>query len=81
MVQQADAIFAMDFQNKAELLTLFPDSRHKIFMLSAYLNGPGQHGEIPDPYLGNLETTRNCYQMLESCVRNLAAELFPPCSR
>jgi protein-tyrosine phosphatase len=81
MVQKADAIFAMDFQNKAELLTLFPDSRHKIFMLSAYLNGPGQYGEIPDPYLGNLETTRNCYRMLESCVRNLAAELFPPCSR
>jgi protein-tyrosine-phosphatase len=81
MVQQADAIFAMDFQNKAELLTLFPDSRHKIFMLSAYLSGPGQYRGIPDPYFGDLETTRNCYRMLESCIRNLAAELFPPGSQ
>ena len=78
MVQEADAIFAMDFQNKAELLTLYPDSKHKIFMLSAYLNGSRQYGEIPDPYLGDIETTRNCYRTLQTCVRNLAADVFPP---
>jgi protein-tyrosine phosphatase len=81
MVREADAIFAMDFQNKAELLTLYPDSRQKIFMLSTYLEGPEQYGEIPDPYFGDVETTRNCYQILQSCVRNLAVDLFPPSSR
>jgi protein-tyrosine phosphatase len=81
MVQDADAIFAMDFQNKAELLTLYPESRHKIFMLSACMQGPGQHGEIPDPYLGDLETTRKCYQTLQTCIRNLKVELFPPSKR
>jgi protein-tyrosine phosphatase len=81
MVQEADAIFAMDFQNKAELLTLYPDSKHKIFLLSAYLNGSRQYGEIPDPYLGDIETTRNCYRTLQTCVRNLAADVFPPSIR
>ena len=27
MVEQADCVFAMDFQNKAELLTLYPEAR------------------------------------------------------
>ena len=77
MVEQTDAIFAMDFQNLAELLTLFPDSRHKIFMLSAYLDGPGQNREIPDPYYGDVDATRSCYRVLQSIVRNLAADVFP----
>jgi protein-tyrosine-phosphatase len=81
MVREADAIFAMDFQNKAELLTLYPDSRQKIFMLSAYLHGPGRNREIPDPYFGDVESTRNCYRILQTCVRNLAADLFPPSGR
>src|SRR5260370_5080915 len=48
MVEQADCIFAMDFQNKAELLTLYPDAREKILMLSAYAEGPSQYREIDD---------------------------------
>jgi protein-tyrosine phosphatase len=77
MVQEADVIFAMDFQNQAELLTLYPDSRHKVFMLGACLQSPSRCREIPDPFFGDVETTRNCYRVLQTCVRNLAAELFP----
>ncbi len=76
MVGQADAIFAMDFQNKAELLTLYPDSSRKIFMLSAYLDGLGRNREIPDPYFGDVETTRQCYGVLQTCILNLVADLF-----
>jgi protein-tyrosine-phosphatase len=71
MVAQADCVFAMDFQNKAELLTLYPEAQEKIFMLSAYAEGPWQYREIPDPYLGNLETTRFCGQQLRTCIQNL----------
>jgi protein-tyrosine-phosphatase len=71
MVEQADCVFAMDFQNKAELLTLYPEAQEKIFMLSAYAEGPWQYREIPDPYLGNLETTRFCGQQLRTCIQNL----------
>lgn len=73
MAEQADCILAMDFQNKAELLTLYPEFKEKIFMLSAYAEGPWRYREIPDPYLGDLETTRFCAVQLRTCVRNLIA--------
>lgn len=77
MVDAADAIFAMDFQNKAELLTLYPDAANKIYMLSAYAEGPWKNREIPDPYLGDLEVTRHCAKELQTCIRNLlSATLF-----
>jgi len=75
MVSAADAVFAMDFQNKAELLALYPESRDKILMLSAYATG-GQHcREIPDPYFGNLSATQQCYGVLQKCVGNLTVAL------
>jgi protein-tyrosine-phosphatase len=73
LVEQADCVLAMDFQNKAELLTLYPEAQEKIFMLSAYASGAWQYREIPDPYLGDLETTRFCGQQLQTCVQNLVA--------
>src|ERR1017187_6533387 len=60
MVQQADCILAMDFQNKAELLAVYPESQDKIYMLSVFGEGFWQYREIADPYLGNLESTRFC---------------------
>jgi protein-tyrosine-phosphatase len=80
MMQEADAVFAMDFQNKAELLTLYPGSAHKVFMLGACLRNSA-HAEIPDPYFGDVEVTRKCYQTLQACVRQLANDLFPRSER
>jgi protein-tyrosine-phosphatase len=77
MVNEADCIFAMDFQNKAELLALYPESQSKIYMLSAYADGPWQYREIPDPYMGDLETTRFCARQLQVCIRNLMLAIFP----
>ena len=77
MANQADAIFAMDFQNKAELLAQYPAARHKIFMLSAYADGPQRYREIADPYFGSEEVTYDCYQLLRGCIENLVADIFP----
>ena len=71
MVDDADAVFAMDFQNKAELLTLYPEAAEKIYMLSAYAEGDWKGREIPDPYLGDLKATRYCAGQLEICIHNL----------
>ena len=76
MMDEADCVLAMDFQNKAELLALYPESREKIYMLSAYSEGPWQYREIPDPYLGDLETTRFCARQLRTCVCNLIRSVF-----
>jgi len=67
----------MDFQNKAELLMVYPESQAKIYMLSAYGEGSWQYREIADPYLGDLESTRFCGQRLQTCIRNLMISIFP----
>ena len=77
MVAKADAIFAMDFQNKAELLNLYPESRNKIFMLSAYAEGKYRYREIPDPFFGDQDEARRCYALLQTCVHNLVKSLRP----
>lgn len=74
MVDQADCILAMDFQNKAELLSLYPEASSKIYMLSAYAEGPWRNREIPDPYFGDVEVTRFCARQLQICVCNLIGE-------
>jgi len=75
LVTQADAIFAMDFQNRAELLAGFPEFQNKILMLSAYADGSFRCREIPDPYFGDIAATRRCYGVLQACIRNLTTEL------
>jgi protein-tyrosine-phosphatase len=76
LVTQADAIFAMDFQNKAELLARFPEFESKIFMLSAYADSSFRYREILDPYFGDIDATRRCYGILQACIRNLTEELL-----
>jgi len=75
-VENTDVIVAMDLQNVSELVSLYPRCKDKIFMLSAYAGDPRIH-EISDPYLGDLETTRQCYRLLQTCVRNLLASRTP----
>lgn len=74
LVMQADVIFAMDFQNKAELLARFPEFESKIVMLGAYAEAPFRYREIPDPYFGDIDATRRCYGVLQGCIRNLTEE-------
>ena len=76
LVRQADVVLAMDFQNKAELLARFPEFGSKILMLSAYAEGPLRNREIPDPYFGDIDGTRRCYGVLQTCIRNLTGELL-----
>ena len=75
VVKSADAIFTMDFQNKAEMITRFPTAKHKIVMLSSYAEGPERYREIFDPYFGDLDATRRCFKVIRTCVLNLTSAL------
>lgn len=75
LISSADAIFAMDFENLVELKTLFPTAKHRIFLLSSYAQGKERNREIPDPYFGNIETTRRCYSLLANCIDNLSFDV------
>lgn len=75
LIRSSDAIFGMDFENLAELETLYPSAKDKIFLLSNYAQGKQKNHEIQDPYFGDLETTRRCYSVLETCIDNLASDI------
>jgi protein-tyrosine-phosphatase len=75
LVSNSETIFAMDFENLAELETLYPEAKHKIFLLSKYAPGRMRNREIPDPYFGDIDTTRRCYALLSECIANLVKEV------
>ncbi len=72
MVDEFDAIFAMDYQNQVELLSRWPAARKKVYMLSAYAGENYRSVEIPDPYYLGPEGTAACYQVLKTCIQQLA---------
>jgi protein-tyrosine phosphatase len=78
MVEQADAILAMDCRNVVELVSQFPRARNKIYMLGAYAENHGKFVEIEDPYYGHEEMTRECYKRLKSCIERLMSSLRSP---
>ena len=75
MISRADIIFAMDYQNQVEFLSRFPADKKKLFMLSDFAPADYRQVEIGDPYYGDEEATRRCYDILQACIRNLVASL------
>jgi len=75
LVSSSDAIFVMDFENLAELETLYPNARAKTFLLSSYADGKQRGREIADPYFESIEGTRRCYALLRTCIDHLADEI------
>jgi protein-tyrosine-phosphatase len=75
LISSSDAIFAMDFENLAELETAYPAAKRKIFLLGSYAEAKGRNQEIPDPYFGDIDTTRRCYSVLSKCIDNLASDI------
>lgn len=71
MVEQTDVVFAMDLRNMADLLNQHSQHRDKFFMLGAYAGTP--LSDIADPYSRDLDATRQCYRVLQTCIRNLVA--------
>jgi len=68
----------------AELLTRYPQAKSKLLMVTAFLEGARRGREIADPYFGNLDTTRACYAMLQTCIGAFTDELVTSrtvCSR
>jgi protein-tyrosine phosphatase len=81
MLDRADVIFAMDYQNQVELLCRYPHVKKKIFMLGAYAGHDYQSTEIRDPFYGDEDETRACYRILQNCVNNLIATLISDAER
>jgi protein-tyrosine-phosphatase len=75
LVEQATVIFTMDYQNQVQLLSRYPGTRHKAFLLGAYAGEGNRSAEISDPYHLDEEATLRCYQTLHRCIQNLRYDL------
>lgn len=72
LVDQADLILVMDFENEAILLSHFPHTREKTFLLGGFSDEARlPSAAIPDPYNGDLDGVRKCYARLNAHVINL----------
>lgn len=76
MVARADAIFVMDFENLAQLLSRWPGAKSKVFLLGGYAHGEDRSVEIYDPYYLGLEGTERSYRTLSVCIQKLARWLL-----
>jgi protein-tyrosine-phosphatase len=77
MIDCADVVFVMDRLNEAKLLGRFPHAKDKVRLLGAY-DAEATRLDITDPYEGELEDVRRCYERLARCVRRLATVLEGP---
>jgi len=78
LVDQSDAIFVMDYLNEAELLAQYSKAETKVFMLGAFTKEAQVHEiEIPDPYNGDADDVRRCFQILRANICSLSRKLFP----
>lgn len=71
MVAHADSIFAMDYQNYAQLIARHPETAGKTHLLGAYSGNHTSRLQIRDPYYGGEQATRECYKTLEACIQNM----------
>lgn len=77
LVRQADLIFVMDYVNEAQLLTLYPKARSKLFLLCIEgANSQQVSAEIADPYAGPLSDVRQCCETIHSRISDLVPLLI-----
>lgn len=76
LVEQANVIFVMDFENEAVLLDRFPKASKKTFLLGALpTEAPSPSVEIPDPYDGDLVEVQRCFDRINDHIRGLVSKL------
>jgi protein-tyrosine phosphatase len=76
VIESADLILVMDFENEAVLLSRFPDASRKTYLLGGFRGANLRLPlEIPDPYGGNLEDVQSCFNRIDFHVSSLASRL------
>ncbi len=76
LVENADLILVMDTLNAARFLVRYPDAKRKLFILGTF-SGVTEvsRPDIRDPYSGDLDDIRRCYQTMSQRLSSLAHAL------
>lgn len=66
-LENYDLIFAMDKQNRIDILSLDKEGKHadKVVLFREFQPGAEKGAEVPDPYYGDAEGFTNVYHMVE----------------
>lgn len=66
LMKTADVILCMSSEQKRDLAAIFPQFRHKIFLLREYpVQGSDEFATIPDPYGRKLEKYRETFEAIK----------------
>ena len=77
MVEQSDLIVALDSLIEAELRGRHPRAGRKIARLPAQRGDrSGRPIDVPDPYDGDEDEIRRCFELLRSSICRQASDLF-----
>lgn len=74
-VTRADLVCLMDSVNETVCISRHPAAESKVVLLGAFGRGAGESLDITDPFLGNSQTVRACFQRVARAVDALYAEL------
>ena len=72
LISWADLILVMEYWHKQDVISLFPESQKKTFLLSEYA---GEEGEVPDPYGYGIDKYRECAAMLQRLLPKVIERL------
>jgi predicted ATP-grasp superfamily ATP-dependent carboligase/protein-tyrosine-phosphatase len=76
LVARHDLIFVMDYRNEATMVTRFPESRDKLFLLGACIDKvPLSEYEIPDPWGGEKADIHRAFDTIKARIAGLAERL------
>ena len=75
LITQSDLILTMELEHIHELLRVDRDADGKTFLLSAFSSDRMSMIEVQDPYACDIETYRECYQMIRSMIHDVLEAL------
>ena len=71
LVREADAIVAMTQDHAQQLVTQFPDSRDRVYLLSAFDPDAPAQADVTDPFCGGIGAYRQCRDLIRRAIPGL----------
>lgn len=68
IIEKTDLVLTLTKGHKNTLLSLFPNSRDKVFTLLEYI---GENGDIEDPFGGDTDIYRICANQIKKAIEKL----------
>jgi len=71
MLETADIVFVMEIEHLLKLFSLYPQYKHKAYLLGSLVTDSESKLEIGDPYGQTSEEYEACFEQIKTCVNHL----------